>query len=579
MKERKKYTEKTMEAAPQDAFMQSSLNKPLINKFVIGQKLEAKDARNTSAISVATVMDIRGPRIRLRLDGTDGLNDFWRLTNSKDIFPLGTCEAHGGLLQPPLGFIRNVSTWQSFIQKRLQNADRADESCFLEEPGRPPKNLFQIGQRLEAIDRKNPELICPAVIGDVQGDQIFVTFDGWRGSMDYWCDFDSRDVFPVGWCNAHNYFLQPAGVKGDNPQVAEQIKEALELRKRRTRSTKPIGLVNRGQTPARGKPTQRRHLPKNNPYLTTSHNRSANQETQDTLPTETCLNSSMNGKSKDDVISSFESSGDQPPSNESHLKSCEVGAKSCDVEKKDSSTSQVMTPPNEVGIRSINKAEVPVTSQDKNDAISEDQTDPTCEDIQLKLVSVKEARIKADKMMKNEKLKPPSSTEDIEVSEDSSSSTITMETKRKSKPKLSPTSLAHAPLEVSKYQEELKKAERYRRKWHKQQRRVAKSLQRCYNNDAVDAADPNNCSMIGQNSAMPVATISRKRNVSLSDCDVIKVVASIFDQSNGWHDNWVFCRVVTKKRRKKRSQRRFKEWTVLEKVGRAKESLTPYLLL
>lgn len=48
-----------MEAAPQDAFMQSSLNKPLINKFVIGQKLEAKDARNTSAISVATVMDIR----------------------------------------------------------------------------------------------------------------------------------------------------------------------------------------------------------------------------------------------------------------------------------------------------------------------------------------------------------------------------------------------------------------------------------------------------------------------------------------------------------------------------------------
>lgn len=79
--------------------------------------------------------------------------------------------------------------------------------------------------------------------------------------------------------------------------------------------------------------------------------------------------------------------------------------------QKDSSTSQVMTPPNEVGIRSINKAEVPVTSQDKNDAISEDQTDPTCEDIQLKLVSVKEARIKADKMMKNEKLKPPSSTE------------------------------------------------------------------------------------------------------------------------------------------------------------------------
>ena len=49
-----------MDPAPPEAFTQSSLKaKPLKTLFKINQKLEAKDARNTSAISVATVVDIK----------------------------------------------------------------------------------------------------------------------------------------------------------------------------------------------------------------------------------------------------------------------------------------------------------------------------------------------------------------------------------------------------------------------------------------------------------------------------------------------------------------------------------------
>eukprot|EP00064_Thunnus_orientalis_P002996 superscaffoldBa00000235_g3004 len=75
----------------------------------------------------------------------------------------------------------------------------------------PAKNYFQPGMKLEAVDRKNPYLICPATVGEVRGQEIFVMFDGWRGAFDYWCPFDSRDIFPVGWCTLTKHSLQPPG--------------------------------------------------------------------------------------------------------------------------------------------------------------------------------------------------------------------------------------------------------------------------------------------------------------------------------------------------------------------------------
>ena len=66
-------------------------------------KLEASDPRNLTSTCIATVVGMQGPRLRLRLDGSDNKNDFWRLVDSGDLHPIGYCEKHGGLLQPPLG--------------------------------------------------------------------------------------------------------------------------------------------------------------------------------------------------------------------------------------------------------------------------------------------------------------------------------------------------------------------------------------------------------------------------------------------------------------------------------------------
>lgn len=76
---------------------------PPVNEFRIGMKLEASDPRNLTSTCIATVISMQGPRLGLRLDGSDDKNDFWRLVDSNDLHPIGYCESHGGLLQPPLG--------------------------------------------------------------------------------------------------------------------------------------------------------------------------------------------------------------------------------------------------------------------------------------------------------------------------------------------------------------------------------------------------------------------------------------------------------------------------------------------
>lgn len=200
--------------APLVCFKQAA--NPPLNEFKVEMKLEALDPRNVTSTCIATVIKVLGSRLRLRLDGSDNKNDFWRLVDSNEIHPIGHCERAGGMLQPPLGFRMNASSWPMFLLKTLTGAEMAPAKIFQKEPEGPKTNLFQVGQKLEAVDKKNPQLICCATVGAVKNDQIHVTFDGWRGAFDYWCRYDSRDIFPVGWCAKSGHPMQPPGHKHAN---------------------------------------------------------------------------------------------------------------------------------------------------------------------------------------------------------------------------------------------------------------------------------------------------------------------------------------------------------------------------
>lgn len=128
--------------APSTCFKQGK--EPPQNDFKIGMKLEALDPRNVTSTCIATVVGVLGSRLRLRLDGSDNKNDFWRLVDSTEIATVGTCERTGEMLQPPLGFRMNASSWPTFLAKTLTGAELAPKDIFKKEPLTPKSNLFEV---------------------------------------------------------------------------------------------------------------------------------------------------------------------------------------------------------------------------------------------------------------------------------------------------------------------------------------------------------------------------------------------------------------------------------------------------
>ena len=76
-------------AAPPAFFKQSP--EPPENEFIIGGKLEARDPRSQMAC-IATVIGLQGPRVRLRLDGSDTKNDFWKMVDDNELHEIGHCK-------------------------------------------------------------------------------------------------------------------------------------------------------------------------------------------------------------------------------------------------------------------------------------------------------------------------------------------------------------------------------------------------------------------------------------------------------------------------------------------------------
>jgi hypothetical protein len=72
----------------------------------------------------------------------------------------------------------NASSWPMFLLKTLNGAEMAPSKIFKREPPTPKNNLFQVGMKLEAVDKKNPQLICAATVGKLKDvkDVVFFKF-------------------------------------------------------------------------------------------------------------------------------------------------------------------------------------------------------------------------------------------------------------------------------------------------------------------------------------------------------------------------------------------------------------------
>ncbi|XP_062377047.1 lethal(3)malignant brain tumor-like protein 4 [Sardina pilchardus] len=171
------------------------------NGFKVGMRLEGIDPLHPSMFCVLSVAEVIGYRLRLHIDGYSECYDFWVNADSPDIRMAGWCEETGHKLHPPKGYKANEFNWEKYLE--ACNAQAAPKNLFKAPNSTSTTSKFQVGMKLEAVDRKNPCLVCVATVADVADNRFLVHFDNWDDTYDYWCDASSPYIHPVGWCQDH----------------------------------------------------------------------------------------------------------------------------------------------------------------------------------------------------------------------------------------------------------------------------------------------------------------------------------------------------------------------------------------
>ncbi|XP_038577439.1 lethal(3)malignant brain tumor-like protein 4 [Micropterus salmoides] len=187
--------EQKAEAAPLSLFTQSQSFPSKRAGFKVGMKLEGIDPLHPSMLCVLTVAEVIGYRLRLHIDGYSECYDFWVNADSASIKPAGWSKDHNHKLHPPKGHSEIDFDWPLYLQSTGSHA--APPTLFT---CRTASCGFTVGMKLEAVDRKNPGLVCVASVTDVIDDHFLVHFDNWDDTYDYWCDGSSPYIHPVGWC-------------------------------------------------------------------------------------------------------------------------------------------------------------------------------------------------------------------------------------------------------------------------------------------------------------------------------------------------------------------------------------------
>ena len=230
--------------------------------FEPGQRLEARDRKNPRLLCVATVQAVRGRRVEIHFDGWSNYYDFETEDDSADLAPIGTCEERHLKLEHPKGL--PFTDWATYLQEHGVTAapvecfkegvnyfangpsrstlggddaffaarpgsstfapvmrhtassasrDDAAPSSSEEDEGDAARLPFQVGHRLEARDRRNPNLLCVATVASVSGRRVGIRFDGWTDRYNYMARDDHPDLAPAGTCAAKGLALsEPKGM-------------------------------------------------------------------------------------------------------------------------------------------------------------------------------------------------------------------------------------------------------------------------------------------------------------------------------------------------------------------------------
>ncbi|XP_070552732.1 MBT domain-containing protein 1-like [Ptychodera flava] len=223
--------------------------------FTVGMKLEAIDPLNLASICVATVMKVlKNNYLMIGIDGSmavDGSDWFCYHASSPCVFPAGFCELNNIELTPPRGY-KIKFKWLDYLIATKSQA--APVKLFNR---KIPKHGFKVGQKLEAVDLMEPHLVCVGTVTKVVGRLLRIHFDGWDKIYDQWIDCESPDLYPVGWCEAFNYALEPPKIQDPKPPPPVPVKP---------RKKKPKNQTYKGSRKKKKLPPQKKQVASNRFY-------------------------------------------------------------------------------------------------------------------------------------------------------------------------------------------------------------------------------------------------------------------------------------------------------------------------
>uniref|UniRef100_A0A672FQC3 L3MBTL histone methyl-lysine binding protein 2 n=1 Tax=Salarias fasciatus TaxID=181472 RepID=A0A672FQC3_SALFA len=194
---------------PRTVYMEKSF-------FEEGMKLEAIDPFNLRNICVATVHKVLlDGYLLLGIDGSANSSSDWFCyhASSHAILPVNFCKKNDIPLTIPPGYDPQTFSWGKYLSDtnskaappRLMNADY-------------PGHGFYPNMKLEAANLMEPRLVCVATVKRCVGRLLLIHFDGWENEYDQWVEYQSPDIYPVGWCEVTGYQLQPPPGLGNQSQ-------------------------------------------------------------------------------------------------------------------------------------------------------------------------------------------------------------------------------------------------------------------------------------------------------------------------------------------------------------------------
>ncbi|XP_029953549.1 lethal(3)malignant brain tumor-like protein 2 [Salarias fasciatus] len=219
--------ESTLFKKPRTVYMEKSF-------FEEGMKLEAIDPFNLRNICVATVHKVLlDGYLLLGIDGTANSSSDWFCyhASSHAILPVNFCKKNDIPLTVPPGYDPQTFSWGKYLSDtnskaappRLMNADY-------------PGHGFYPNMKLEAADLMEPRLVCVATVKRCVGRLLLIHFDGWEDEYDQWVEYQSPDIYPVGWCEVTGYQLQPPPglvIQSDEPVVQHKKTKPFMFGKKR----------------------------------------------------------------------------------------------------------------------------------------------------------------------------------------------------------------------------------------------------------------------------------------------------------------------------------------------------------